>query len=82
MIYLKNRTLLYKMYREIIIPTHTKQTIEFPEEFIGKQVEIIAFPIDGDKSNLTDNSEAYRFWKKNSIDMSNFKFDRTEANEH
>ena len=34
------------MIREIVIPTNTKQTIEFPEEFIGKQVEIIAFTIE------------------------------------
>jgi len=70
------------MYREIIIPTHTKQTIEFPKEFIGKQVEIIAFPIEGNESNQPDNNDAYSFWKKHSIDMSNFKFDRSEANEH
>ena len=37
------------MYREIIIPTGTKQTIEFHEEFVGKQVEVIAFPLEEKK---------------------------------
>ena len=69
------------MYREIIIPTDTKQTIEFPEEFIGKQVEIIAFPIEEKETNQSKTEQAFNFWRKHSIDMSNFKFDRNEANE-
>lgn len=69
------------MYREIIIPTNTKQTIEFPKEFVGKQVEIIAFPIDEKETSQTKTEKAFKFWKKHSIDMSNFKFDRSEANE-
>lgn len=69
------------MYREIIIPTDTTQTIEFPEEFIGKQVEIIAFPIEEKETNQSKAEKAFKFWKKHSIDMSHFKFDRNEANE-
>jgi hypothetical protein len=69
------------MYREIVIPTDTKQTIEFPEDFVGKQVEIIAFPIDEKEVNQSKAEQAFDFWRKHSIDMSNFKFDRNEANE-
>ena len=69
------------MYREIIIPTNTTQTIEIPEEFIGKQVEIIAFAIEEKETDQSKNEKAFKFWKKHSIDMSNFKFDRSEANE-
>lgn len=69
------------MYREIITPTNTQQTIEFPEEFVGKQIEVIAFPIN-EKENLQEEMEdAFKFWKKHSVNMSNFKFDRSEANE-
>ncbi|HET7361464.1 MAG TPA: hypothetical protein VFI78_05985 [Salinimicrobium sp.] len=69
------------MYREIIIPTKKRQTIEFPEEFIGKQVEIIIFPIEEKETNLSKTEKAFKFWKKHRFDMSNFKFDRLEANE-
>jgi len=69
------------MYREIIIPTGTKQTIEFPEEFVGKQVEIIAFPIEEKERNQSKTEQAFNFWRKHSIDMSHFKFDRDKANE-
>lgn len=69
------------MYREIIIPTNTKQTIELPVEFVGKQIEVIAFPIEEKEDNQPETEDAFEFWKKHSIDMSNFKFDRSEANE-
>lgn len=69
------------MYREIIILTNTSQTIEFPEEFVGKPVEIIAFPVEEKEENQSAKEKAFEFWKKHSIDMSNFHFDRNEANE-
>ena len=69
------------MYREIIIPTDTHQVIELPEEFIGKEVEIIAFPVENKECIKYVFEDALKFWKKNRIDMTNFKFDRIEANE-
>ncbi|MEO7316944.1 MAG: hypothetical protein ABIW47_17265 [Ginsengibacter sp.] len=69
------------MYREFIIPTDTHQVIELPEEFIGREVEIIAFPVETKMINKHYIEEAFKFWKENSIDMTNFKFDRIEANE-
>lgn len=69
------------MYREIIIPTDTHQVIELPEEFIGREVEIIAFPVETKTINKHHIEDAFKFWKENSIDMTNFKFDRIEANE-
>lgn len=70
------------MIREIVVPTNTKQTIEFPEEFIGKQVEIIAFTIEEKTIGEPETEKAFDFWKSHSIDMGNFKFNRDEANEH
>ena len=69
------------MYRDIIIPTSTKQTIELPEDFIGRQVEVIAFPLEEDMQSSNSGEDAFAFWKKHSIDMSEFKFNREEANE-
>ena len=48
------------MYREIIIPTNTTQTIEIPEEFIGKQVEIIAFAIEEKETDQSKNEKAFK----------------------
>lgn len=78
MVYLS--TIIF-MFREIIIPTETIQTIEFPKEFIGKQVEILAFPIEEKETSKSKTREAFKFWKNHSIDMADFKFDRNEANE-
>ncbi|MET4081820.1 hypothetical protein ABIB40_001771 [Pedobacter sp. UYP30] len=69
------------MYHEIIIPSATKQTIQFPEEFVGRQIEIIAFPVEEKIREVINRNNALDFWKANSIDMSNFKFNRSEANE-
>lgn len=69
------------MFREIIVPTDTKQTIEFPMGFIGKEVEIIAFTIEEKVMGQPITEKAFNFWKEHSIDMSNFKFDRNEAND-
>jgi hypothetical protein len=69
------------MYREIIISAGKKQTIELPDDFIGKKVEIIAFPIEETKNHLDRTEIAFKFWRTHSIDMSDFKFDRDEANE-
>jgi hypothetical protein len=36
------------MIREIVKPENTNLTINIPEDYIGKQVEYIVFPIDND----------------------------------
>ncbi len=33
------------MYRQIIIPNKKNRSIELPEEFFGKKVEVIAFEV-------------------------------------
>lgn len=72
------------MYRQIISPSQTQFTINFPQEFVGKEVELIAFTLKeteqaADKGKII--TEALDFWDCNRVDLSNFKFDRDEANE-
>lgn len=74
------------MYRQIITPDNTKFTITFPQEFIGKEVEVIAFTLKEATQEIkaadTAREEALTFLKNSKrIDLSNFKFDRDEANE-
>ncbi len=37
------------MIREIIRPQYTNLTIKIPTEYIGRDIELIIFPIDKDK---------------------------------
>ena len=72
------------MYRAIITPTETTLTIELPDELVGKPVEVLAFEIIKAIDKPVENrtfAEAVAFWDAHAVDMSNFKFDREEANE-
>jgi hypothetical protein len=40
------------MIRQIIIPTQKTFTIELPEEFIGKKVEVLAFELYSIKNDF------------------------------
>jgi hypothetical protein len=79
-----------ELIREIIVPTDNSYTLNLPDEMIGKQIEVIAFEI-GKPTSLTDNPEANKaqrmaeireIFKDSAVDLSNFKFDRNEANNY
>ena len=73
------------MYRAIITPKETKLTIDLPEELIGKPVEVLAFELlkteQVPQRKKPSAEEIDLFYKKYQIDMSNFRFNRDEANE-
>jgi hypothetical protein len=72
------------MYRAIVTPKETKLTIDLPEEMVGKEVEVLAFELGQAEKNVVKMKsleEAFAFWDSMAVDMSNFKFDREEANE-
>ena len=81
------------MYRAIITPKQTKLTIDLPEEMVGKPVEVLAFEIEKNGETIVTSEnlatgnrkrtfeEAIAFWDSMAVDMSNFKFNREEANE-
>lgn len=52
-------------------------TIDLPEAFVGRQVEILAFIID--KTSSTSNSASKTFTSLK-LDTRNFKFNREAAN--
>lgn len=75
------------MLRQIIKPTQNALTLQLPDELVGKTVEVIAFEIDGEK--VQDQSPKAERIKKiieifdgYRVDLSNFKFDRNEANDY
>lgn len=69
-----------KMIRTIVIPNSKTVFFDVPQEYIGKEVEVIAF-------SKTDYTNAPVQTKRNvsfdalSLDTLNFKFDRDQANE-
>ena len=78
------------LIREIIVPTGNSYTLNLPYEMIGKQVEVIAFEI-GKPAALKEWSETTQkqkmdeikeIFKDSLVDLSNFKFDRDEANSY
>ncbi len=79
-----------ELIREIIVPTGNSYTINLPDEMIGKQVEVIAFEIEN-RSQDADIDLGVRekkieqireIFKDRLVDLSNFKFDRDEANNY
>ena len=72
------------MYRKIIKAEKEDDLhIQLPKEYLNKAVEVIAFEVDehGKQEKRKDVNEAIAFFKSVSVDMSDFKFNREEANE-
>lgn len=73
-----------ELIREIIVPTSTSYVLKLPDEMVGKQVEVIAFELSS--QTLPDIEE--RMTKINDslsklkVDLTNWKFDRDEANNY
>ena len=79
-----------ELIREIIVPTGNSYTLNLPDEMIGKQVEVIAFEIESSTQQANNDIEAREqkiekireIFKDSLVDLSNFKFDRDEANNY
>ncbi|MCZ2224988.1 MAG: hypothetical protein LC122_15305 [Chitinophagales bacterium] len=77
------------MIRQIVVPTQNNYTLELPDEMVGKKVEVIVFEIENvtTENNGTNNTEnrlrsIKKIFQDNLIDMSNYKFNRDEANNY
>ena len=68
------------MIRTVIIPQ--KQTISFdvPKDYVGKQIEVIAFSSDEGMQKKQPSLKKVSF-NALSIDTKGYKFNRDEANE-
>ncbi len=71
------------MFRKIIkIEKEEDLTVELPKEYLHKEIEVTAEEVEdvfAEKRKLA--KEATDFFNSISVDMSNFKFNRDEANE-
>jgi hypothetical protein len=75
------------MYRKVFVAENANDlNVTLPLHYLHKGVEVIAFEVDSD-SNTSDSQKrsaseaAVEFFKSIQIDMSDFQFDRDEANE-
>jgi hypothetical protein len=76
------------MVREIITPLEPSYTLRLPEEMVGKTVEVIAFEIAnevqaGEKDDKEERLRRIRaITHKSLVDLSNFTFNRDDANNY
>jgi len=69
------------MLRQVMIPSKEKSSFSFPSEYYGKEVEILVFPTNNNKtSQNTDNLK--ELFAKHLYSFENYKFDRNEANDY
>lgn len=75
------------IYRQFITPGNKSELlIQLPETFINKDVEVLAFEIPEPQiANGNDRQlalkDTFDFFDSISVDTSDFKFNRDEANE-
>ena len=72
------------MIKETIIPTSVAYTLNFPENWIGKTITIL-YGTENEDVILTNNepiTNASDIFDDCKIDLSNYKFNRSEANDY
>ncbi len=78
------------MLRQIITPLESSYTLQLPTNMVGKTIEILAFELyevdkdfpASDTDKLMRLARIQDITKKSLVDLSNFKFDRDEANNY
>lgn len=67
------------MIRTIVIADKNILTLSVPDEYVGKQVEVIAFTVE-EPMKQTQKIPAKEVFKSLKFDTRGFKFNRDEAN--
>ncbi len=67
------------MIRETIIPEKNEIKISLPDNFVGKQVELIAFI--NEEIEINRKKKSKRPFTVVNVKVKNYKFNREEANE-
>ena len=75
-----------ELIREIIIPTQNTHTLNIPDTMIGKEIEVLAFEIENQTTISKPSTDGYEDFLLSlanlKTDLSNFKFNRDEANDY
>lgn len=74
------------MVRQIIVPQDSVVTVQLPKEMVGKRIEVLAFEISDEPQDAATKEEFYKLIDEitaaSRVDLSNFRFDRNEANNY
>ena len=76
------------MYRQLFAPVENNISISVPNEWKGMNIEVIVFPISPKEvivrktSDIEKRKKRNEFLDKYLIDLSDFKFNRDEANDY
>jgi hypothetical protein len=75
-----------QMYKQIFIPNGQNISIPVPQQWLGRKIEVIAFPVvkdtDTEQSLAAKRKELDEILDQYLCDFSGFKFNRDEANEY
>lgn len=80
------------MFREILVASGNRLTLELPDDLVGREIEVLAFalppaaPAVGEaisEAEMARRTAAISaIFDGHRVDLSNFKFDRDEANNY
>ena len=76
------------MYRQVFTPNMSNINISVPNEWRGMNIEVITFPVisgeDAEKKKIMQEKRTKRneILDKYLIDLSDYKFNRDEANDY
>ncbi len=68
------------MIRTIVTADQKNLTLQLPDEFLGKEIEIIAFVIEEAKAKAKGSKKSKSF-SAIQLDTRGYKFNRDQANE-
>jgi hypothetical protein len=78
------------MYRSVFTPENESELlVKLPKEYLRKHVEVIAFEVEQSETSKEEDTDRDKRFKRSmdilnnlpKVNMSDFKFDRDEANE-
>jgi hypothetical protein len=69
------------MIRTIITPNKNQISINIPDNYIGKKIEVIAFSLDDPSDDVIYTEKSIKSFSSIKLKTSGYKFDRDAANE-
>ncbi len=69
------------MIRTVVIPEKNFLSINIPDKYIGKKMEVIVFALDEAADDLMLNNKRHKSFSAINLSTKGFKFNRDDANE-
>ena len=69
------------MFTQLITPIEKPVFIDVPDKYLGHRLRVTISDDSENEAKQYSFENALKFWNAHRVDLSNFKFDRDEANE-